>query len=312
MKLWPVRQPAFDMAMGGWSRKGVMRRLGRLGAAVVIGIALGTAVLAVIIWTQIEKRFLFFPTHEIAYTPGQAGLDYEEAFFFTQDGLRLHGWYVPGRTDVTWLWFHGNGGNISHRVDEMALIQQRLGVNQFIFDYQGYGRSEGRPTEQGTYRDARAALEYLQNRPDGAADRIVYFGRSLGAAVAVELATSQPPLGMVLVSPFASVGDMARLTTPFFPVRWPVQWLVGNRYDSLARIGRVDRPLLILHGDQDQTVPVSQGKKLFEAANSPKQFRLLAGAGHNDTYSTGGAEYWDALTEFMAALPGQGSSTETR
>ena len=312
MKLWPVRQPAFDMAMGGWSRKGVMRRLGRLGAAVVIGIALGTAVLAVIIWTQIEKRFLFFPTQEIAYTPGQAGLDYEEVFFFTQDGLRLHGWYVPGRTDVTWLWFHGNGGNISHRVDEMALIQQRLGVNQFIFDYQGYGRSEGRPTEQGTYRDARAALEYLQNRPDGAADRIVYFGRSLGAAVAVELATSQPPLGMVLVSPFASVGDMARLTTPFFPVRWPVQWLVGNRYDSLARIGRVDRPLLILHGDQDQTVPVSQGKKLFEAANSPKQFRLLAGAGHNDTYSTGGAEYWDALTEFMAALPGQGSSTETR
>ena len=312
MKLWPVRQPAFGMAMGGWSRKGVMRRLGRLGAAVVIGIALGTAVLAVIIWTQIEKRFLFFPTQEIAYTPGQAGLDYEEAFFFTQDGLRLHGWYVPGRTDVTWLWFHGNGGNISHRVDEMALIQQRLGVNQFIFDYQGYGRSEGRPTEQGTYRDARAALEYLQNRPDGAADRIVYFGRSLGAAVAVELATSQPPLGMVLVSPFASVGDMARLTTPFFPVRWPVQWLVGNRYDSLARIGRVDRPLLILHGDQDQTVPVSQGKKLFEAANSPKQFRLLAGAGHNDTYSTGGAEYWDALTEFMAALPGQGSSTETR
>lgn len=312
MKLWPVRQPAFGMAMGGWSRKGVMRRLGRLGAAVVIGIALGTAVLAVIIWTQIEKRFLFFPTQEIAYTPGQAGLDYEEVFFFTQDGLRLHGWYVPGRTDVTWLWFHGNGGNISHRVDEMALIQQRLGVNQFIFDYQGYGRSEGRPTEQGTYRDARAALEYLQNRPDGAADRIVYFGRSLGAAVAVELATSQPPLGMVLVSPFASVGDMARLTTPFFPVRWPVQWLVGNRYDSLARIGRVDRPLLILHGDQDQTVPVSQGKKLFEAANSPKQFRLLAGAGHNDTYSTGGAEYWDALTEFMAALPGQGSSTETR
>lgn len=312
MKLWPVRQPAFGMAMGGWSRKGVMRRLGRLGAAVVIGIALGTAVLAVIIWTQIEKRFLFFPTQEIAYTPGQAGLDYEEVFFFTQDGLRLHGWYVPGRTDVTWLWFHGNGDNISHRVDEMALIQQRLGVNQFIFDYQGYGRSEGRPTEQGTYRDARAALEYLQNRPDGAADRIVYFGRSLGAAVAVELATSQPPLGMVLVSPFASVGDMARLTTPFFPVRWPVQWLVGNRYDSLARIGRVDRPLLILHGDQDQTVPVSQGKKLFEAANSPKQFRLLAGAGHNDTYSTGGAEYWDALTEFMAALPGQGSSTETR
>ena len=308
MKPWPVRRPAFGRAMGDWTRKGVLRRLGRLGAAVVIGIALGTAVLAVIIWTQIEKRFLFFPTQEIAYTPGQAGLDYEEAFFFTQDGLRLHGWYVPGRTDVTWLWFHGNGGNISHRVDEMALIQQRLGVNQFIFDYQGYGKSEGRPTEKGTYRDARAALDYLHNRPDVEKDRIVYFGRSLGAAVAVELATSQPPLGMVLVSPFTSVGAMARLTMPFLPLHW----LVGNRYDSLARIGRVDPPLLILHGDQDQTVPVAQGRKLFEAANSPKQFRLLAGAGHNDTYSAGGAEYWDALTEFTAALPGQGSSTGSR
>ena len=304
MKLWPVRQPAFGMAMGGWSRKGVMRRLGRLGAAVVIGIALGTAVLAVIIWTQIEKRFLFFPTQEIAYTPGQAGLDYEEAFFFTQDGLRLHGWYVPGRTDVTWLWFHGNGGNISHRVDEMALIQQRLGVNQFIFDYQGYGRSEGRPTEQGTYRDARAALEYLRARPDIEGDRIVYFGRSLGSAIAVELASSQPPLAMVLVSPFTSVGDMARLTIPFLPV----QWLVRDRYDSLASIGRVERPLLIIHGDQDDTVPVSQGRKLFEAANSPKHFRLLVGAGHNDTYYRGGTAYWDAISEFTAGLPNQPSS----
>ena len=295
-------------AIGHWSRRGVLRRLGRLGAAIVIGIALGLAVLALVIWTQIERRYLFFPTKEITYTPGQMGLDYEEVFFLTEDGMQLHGWYVPGRTDQTWLWFHGNGGNISDRVHEVALFHRGLGVNQFIFDYRGYGRSQGRPTEEGTYRDARAALEYLRARPDVAADRIVYFGRSLGSAIAVELATSQPPLAMVLVSPFASVSDMAQLTMPFFPVRW----LVGNRYDSLARIGGIDRPLLILHGDQDETVPVSQGRKLFEAANSPKQFRMLAGAGHNDTYTKGGTAYWDALRAFTTALPDQGSGSGTR
>ena len=308
MKLWPVPRPTFGRAIGHWSRNGVLRRLGRLGAAIVIGIALGLAVLAVVIWTQIERRYLFFPTKEIAYTPSQAGLDYEEVFFLTEPGMRLHGWYVPGRTDLTWLWFHGNGGNISHRVDEVALFHHRLGVNQFIFDYRGYGRSQGRPTEQGTYRDARAALEYLRARPDVAADRIVYFSRSLGSAIAVELASSQAPLAMVLVSPFASVSDMAQLTIPFLPMHW----LVGERYDSLASIGRFDRPLLILHGDQDETVPVSQGRKLFEAANSPKQFRPLEGAGHNDTYSRGGAAYWDALTEFLAGLPDQDLSPGSR
>ena len=301
MKLWTVRQPSSGRAMGRWSVTGVLRRLGRAGAVVVIGVVLGLLVVSVVIWTQIERRYLFFPTKEIIYTPGQAGLENEEVFFLTEDGMQLHGWYVPGKTDLTWLWFHGNGGNISHRVDEVALIHDRLGVNQFIFDYRGYGMSEGRPTEQGTYRDARAALEYLRARHGVAADRIVYFGRSLGSAIAVDLAASQPPLAMVLVSPFASVGDMARLTIPFLPMHW----LVRNRYDSLATIGRVDRPLLILHGDQDETVPLSQGRKLFDAANAPKQFRLLAGAGHNDTYSSGGAAYWDALAEFTAGLADQ-------
>ena len=287
--------------------------MGRLGAAIVLGIALGLVVMAAIIWTQIEKRYLFFPTKEIMYTPAQLGLDYEEVYFLTEDGRQLHGWYLPRKTELTWLWFHGNGGNISHRVDEVALFHHRLGVNQFIFDYQGYGKSQGSPTEQGTYRDARAALEYLRARPDVDSDRIVFFGRSLGSAIAVELASSQPPLAMVLVSPFASVSDMARLTMPsFLPLGWLVHWLARNRYDSLTSIGRVQRPLVILHGEQDETVPVSQGRKLFEAANSPKQFRLLAGAGHNDTYSTGGAAYWDALTEFTASLTEQDPNPGTQ
>ena len=283
-------------------------RVGRGVASIVIGSALALVVLAVVLWTQIERRYIFFPSAYIQYTPDQVGLSYEEVFFLSDDGLRLHGWYVPGQSDITWLWFHGNGGNIGDRVEELALFRHRLGINQLIFDYRGYGRSQGRPSEQGTYRDARAALAYLQGLSYVAPERIVYFGHSLGAAVAVELAASQPPLALVLVSPFASISDMARLTMPVLPLHW----LVRNRYDSLAHIGRVDRPLLVLHGDRDETVPLSQGKKLFHAANPPKQFRLLPGAGHNDTSSSGGSAYWDALTEFIAGLPTEGHEQDDR
>jgi fermentation-respiration switch protein FrsA (DUF1100 family) len=253
----------------------------------------------VMLWTQLERLFIFFPTPEIIYTPAQMGLEYEDVYFTTADGQRLNGWYVPGNTDVTWLWFHGNGGNISHRVDEIAQIHHQLGVNVFIFGYRGYGRSEGVPSEQGTYRDARAALAYLQGRADVNPEKIVYFGRSLGAAVAVELAAHQPPLGLVLVSPFVSLSDMARTLYPYLPV---ASWLVQGRYNSLAHLPSIHRPLLVLHGEQDTIVPISQGRKLFDAANEPKQFQALYGATHDDTYIAGGATYWDTLSDFLDEL----------
>ena len=262
------------------------------------GFILGLVVLVIVLWAQLEKRYIFFPTTEIDATPDQMGLSYEEVFFNTEDGVKLHGWYIPGPGDVTWLWFHGNGGNISHRIEELALFHQRLGINQFIFDYRGYGRSEGRASEKGTYRDSRAALDYLQNRPDLDQERIVYFGRSLGAAVAVELAAERPPSGMILVSPFASISDMARISFPMLPFHW----LVRNKYNSMERIRNYQRPVLVLHGELDDLVPISQGRKLYEAANSPKRFQALPEAGHNDTYYNGGAAYWDTLSEFQAAL----------
>mgnify|MGYP000977594332 CR=1 FL=1 len=150
------------------------------------GFILGLVVVAFVFWSQLEKRYIFFPTSVIEQTPAEVGVEYEEVFFATGDGVQLHGWFVPGGGDVTWLWFHGNGGNISHRVDELAIFRYRLGVNQFIFDYRGYGRSPGTPSEKGTYQDSRAALDYLLSRSDVPPDKIVYFGRSLGAAVAVE------------------------------------------------------------------------------------------------------------------------------
>lgn len=263
-------------------------------AAVVLG------VVVVSFWGQLERRFVFFPTREVAATPGDFGVEFEDVYFTTSDGLRLNGWYVPGRGETVWLWFHGNGGDLGHRAEEMALFHHKVGASVFIFDYQGYGKSEGQPSEQGTYRDARAALEYLQGRPDTSGKRAVYFGRSLGAAVAVELAVEHPPAGLVLVSPFTSLRDMAKLSHPLVPL---AAWAAGDRYDSGARIGKVHRPVLIMHGERDEIVPVEQGEALFRAANHPKTFRLLPGARHNDTFYASGPVYWEQLKEFLDTLP---------
>ncbi len=246
----------------------------------------------------IERYFIYFPQKELGADPSHVGLPFEDVSFTAADGKVLHGWFVPGRNEVTWLWFHGNAGNISDRLGNLKLLHDELGVSVLLFDYRGYGRSEGRPTEKGTYRDADAALVYLRSRGDVSPDRIIYFGRSLGAAVAVELATRYPPYGLILESPFPSVRHMARLSYRFLPM-WP---LLVDRYDSQARIAKVQAPLLVLHGDQDDTVPIEAGRKLFDAAREPKHFYAVQGAGHNDTYDVGGRSYFAALRSFVEQL----------
>ncbi len=243
--------------------------------------------------------FLYHPSRELVGTPRSLGLAYEDAWFTAEDGARLHGWFVPApAAPATLIWFHGNAGNISHRLDNIGLLHRRLGIHIFIFDYRGYGQSDGRPSEAGLYRDARAALATLRRHPQVRPDRIVFFGRSLGAAVAVDLATQEPPLGLILESPFLSVRAMGKAVFPLLPV----DLLVGNQYDSLPRVARVRVPLLVLHGDRDEVVPFSQGRALFEAANEPKTFFTIAGAGHNDTYVVGGAAYLDAWARFLEGL----------
>lgn len=272
----------------------------------VIGVSLAYGVAFIVIWSQLEKRFVFFPVAEVLCTPNDVNLEYEDVRFQTSDGLTLHGWFVPGNPDSepspTWLWFHGNGGNIGDRIGELALAHHRAGANIFIFDYRGYGESEGTPSERGTYLDARAVMEHLASRPDVDQDHIVYMGHSLGAAVAIELALIDPPMAMVLVSPFASVRDMANLTLPFPPAGW----LVRNHYSNISRIQQLAVPVLVLHGDQDETVPISQGRKLFEAANEPKWFQTLDGAAHNDTYEVGGEQYWGTIEAFLAEVQAAG------
>jgi fermentation-respiration switch protein FrsA (DUF1100 family) len=246
-----------------------------------------------------ETRFIYFPSRAHEATPAGLGLPSEEVLFTAEDGVRLHGWFLPVRgARWTVLLSHGNAGNISHRLDRTLFLQTRLGASVLLYDYRGYGRSEGSPDEPGTYRDARAAYRYLVERRRVPPERLVLFGESLGSAVSLDLALAHPAAALILEAPFTSVPAMAR-TTIFFPLA-P---FVRTRYDNLEKVGRLRMPLLVLQGDHDEVVPFAQGRRLFEAAPGPKRFFAIPGAGHNDTFLVGGDAYWQAIADFLAGLP---------
>jgi fermentation-respiration switch protein FrsA (DUF1100 family) len=246
------------------------------------------------------KSLIFFPEKEIFQTPADAGLPFEDLTLETSDGVKINGWFIPSPgAKTTLLWLHGNGGNISHRVERIHRFHHALKANILIIDYRGYGRSGGKVSERGTYLDAMAAYDYLLTRSDVDPARIVPFGSSLGAAVAVELSLQRKVQGLILESPFTSIRAMARIAVPWLPVGW----LITTRYDNLSKVGQMKIPILIFHGDRDETVPFAQGRMLFEAAQGPKRFYTITGAGHNNTDLIGGPPYLQALSEFIAQLP---------
>lgn len=246
------------------------------------------------------KSLIFFPEKEITLTPADAGLPFEDLILTTADGVKINGWFVPHpEAQTTILWLHGNGGNMSHRVGRIDRSHHTLKANVLIIDYRGYGRSGGRVSEKGTYLDAVAAYDYLLTRDDVDPARIIPFGASLGAAVAVELALQRKVQGLVLEAPFTSIREMARVALPWLPVGG----LITTRYDNLSKIGRLEIPILILHGDRDETIPFAQGRKLFEAARGPKTFYAIPGAGHNNTETVGGEAYFKAMADFILRLP---------
>ena len=245
----------------------------------------------------LENFLLYHPLRKIEVTPGDYGTPFQDVRFQAKDGVRLHGWYVdpPDPDRPVLLWAHGNAGNLSHRAQNIAMIHKELRAGVFLFDYRGFGRSEGKPGELGLYEDARGAYVWLRRRVPP--ERIFLFGRSLGAAVMVRIVTEGAAArGLILEAPFESLVAMGRRVFPFLPV----SWFVSQEFDNVSYLPRVKIPVLILHGDADEIVPLTQGQRLFELASPPKRFYVIPGSGHNDTYRAGGGPYWDAWRSFMA------------
>ncbi len=244
-----------------------------------------------------QPSMTFFPYATFEQTPAEWGHEYEDVYLDTEDGSRLHGWYIPRQDAVqTLLFFHGNAGNISHRGDSVEIFH-RLGLNVFIIDYRGFGKSTGKPDEQGLYKDARTAWRYLIEDRGVDQQDIILFGRSLGGVVAAELATRVQPGGLIIESTFSSARDVANT---LFPI---LSRLVFLRYDfnTVAHVKQVRSPVLVLHSPDDEIIPFHLGEKIYQAANQPKSFFKMRG-GHNDGFVMSQPDYELALGEFVSAF----------
>ncbi len=252
----------------------------------------------------LETALIYYPEREIRMTPAEAGLAYEDLTLQTEDGVAINAWYIPYTgAETTLLWFHGNAGNMGDRVEQIRTYHDRWQVNQMVMDYRGYGRSKGKISEEGSYEDARTALKELTEKRGVPLDHIIIFGRSLGAAVAVQLAVEMNAAGLMLEAPFASIREMARRHYPLIGNLYPLK----IRYASIDKIASIAMPLLILHGDRDEVVPYGQGQMLFEKAEEPKSFFTVRGGGHNDILMYADESYHEKVREFFRQSIGSGA-----
>lgn len=246
---------------------------------------------------QFQERYVFFPAEYMSETPDNIGLSYHDVRFKAEDGTVLHGWFVPNpNAYFTVLIMHGNAGNISYRLDTLRLFNE-VGLSSFIFDYRGYGKSLGKPTEEGTYQDAAAAWQYLTKVRGIPASRIILFGRSLGGAVAAQLGTQTEPAGVILESTFTSIADMASDLYPYMPTRL----LTRIHYDTERRIRRLNAPLLLIHSRDDRLIPFKHAQRLYDLAPRPKTLLAIHGS-HNHGFLRSGAKYLDGLKRFIDDL----------
>lgn len=255
------------------------------------------AILALIYLFQ--SHMVYFPHigRGMAVTPQAHGLSYEAVTITTTDGEKLSAWWVPAESvRGTVLIFHGNAGNISHRLDYLLMFH-RLRYASLIIDYRGYGTSTGSPSEAGTYRDAEAAWRWLTEQRKIAPHEIVLFGESLGGAVAAWLAARVTPRALVIASTLTSVPDLGAQAYPFLPVRWMSRY----SYDSVAALKAVKAPVLVAHSRDDEIIPFSHGRRLFEVAAEPKGFLEMRG-GHNDGFIFMRREWVAELAAFLDAM----------
>lgn len=269
---------------------------------ILAGLLVAYAALLVLAW-WLQDRMAFPGRRQRLIDPRDAGLSGGEIVSITtSDGVRLRGWYLPpapeplrGQRAPGLLWFYGNMETVS----ALAPIVRDLrppDIALLMLDYRGYGESGGSPSEAGIYRDAEAAWEYLAARPDVDASRIAVYGRSVGSAVATHLADTKPVRAVVLDSPFSNAKDMARIHYAMIP-----RALVRLSLDNLGRVGRLNVPLLVFHGTDDDIVPPRMGRAVAEAGRA-RELVLISGAGHNDTYDVGGREYREKLHAFLREM----------
>jgi len=268
----------------------------RIAVIAYVGIAL-------LVYFQ-QSRYVFVPDRHVELTPTAVGLAFEELMLPVGENDHVAAWFVPAAADnrcgMTLLFCHGNAGDIGDRLMSIETFH-KMGLDVLIFDYRGYGKSSGKPTEEGTYGDVRAAWDHLVKARGIEPDRIVLFGRSLGGGVAAWLATQVAPAALVLESSFTSAPDMAAIMFPYLPVRI----VCSFKYDNLACVRQITCPVLIAHGKADHTIPYEHGRKLFEAAREPKCFSEIVG-GHNDGGLDIDTEYQKVFREFVLDLKPEG------
>ena len=273
-------------------------------AAAALSVLAFVTVVLVLIWAG-QRSLMYFPSAGVP-SPSSVGLpEAEPVTFVTADGVTLHAWFVPGRrfpAQFTVLVFNGNAGNRAYRAPLAAALGAN-GLSVLLLDYRGYGENAGTPSERGLAADARAARAYLARRSDVDASRIVYFGESLGSAVATGLAAEHPPAALILRSPFASMAEVGQFHYPLLPVRR----LLRDRYAAIDRIQQVRSPLLVIAGSRDTIVPLEQSRRLYDAAPSPKTLVIVEGADHNDLELLAGEQMIRAIVGFVGKTgPGAG------
>lgn len=259
---------------------------------------------AFIFWTValmvFEDKFIYFPDKypKGAYDQASSIPNLRDCWTTAEDGVKIHGWFAPAESaKATLVISHGNAGNLSHRYLLMrSLLRHKFNV--LMYDYRGYGRSEGTPDEEGIYKDGRAFFDYASTLREVDPKKIILWGTSLGGAAATDVATKRPAAGLILESTFTSGKDVARIFYPFLPVGT----FMRSNFNTIEKIKTVHLPLLIMHGNLDEILPFGLGRQLFAAANDPKEFYEIIGARHNDTFFVGGEEYFERIDRFVSAL----------
>lgn len=287
------RSPKSGDAQGNNTRKGAD------------GFVAFRAVLLIFLFTlagcSLVNSFVFRPKKGISATPARNNIAFQEVWFESEPGVRLNGWLIAGTPGVPLVvFFHGNSGNLSDNLEYIKLLHGD-GFPIFIFDYRGYGKSGGAPrAEDDFYQDARAAISFLEGQ-GWAQEGVIYFGQSLGAAVALQMAMELPPAGLVMESSFTCLMDIVRHVSPvgYYTFGW---WGIDLPFDNLGKIAEAGVPLLLVHGDRDQLVPVEMARELFARAAEPKMLHIIAGGGHCDVFTGDSRAYLAAWHGYLRAL----------